>query len=70
MTRMRESGAFPRAMSASSGAWPGARSRGDKTVWDPWGNDATFLAVKFWARQIDAAAKANVSVNITARRRA
>jgi hypothetical protein len=41
--------AYPRAMSTSIGTWPGAMSKGDKTVWDPWGNDATFGEVRFWA---------------------
>ncbi len=41
--------AFPRAMSTSIGTWPGAMSKGDKTVWDPWGNDTTFAEVRFWA---------------------
>jgi hypothetical protein len=46
-------GLYPRAMSTSiaatsSLAWPGTLSCGDKTVWDPWGDDDTFDDVKFW----------------------
>jgi len=39
---------LPRCLSTSIGDWPGAKSKGDKTVWDPWGNDAKFGAVKFY----------------------
>lgn len=39
---------YPLCMSTSIGVWPGAKSKGDKTVWDPWGNDTTFAKVKFW----------------------
>jgi len=40
---------YPRSMSTSLGAWPGALSCGDKTVWDPWGRDAAFKKeVRFW----------------------
>jgi hypothetical protein len=46
--RMRSHGKYPPAMSTSMGSWPGAMSKGDKTVWDPWANDATFQKVKFW----------------------
>lgn len=41
-------GLYPLAMSTSIGTWPGAMSKGDKTVWDPWGTDASFAKVKFW----------------------
>jgi hypothetical protein len=46
-------GSYPLAMSTSIGArssldWPGALSRGDKTVWDPWGKDDAFADVLFW----------------------
>lgn len=44
----RATGFYPRALSTSSGTWPGAKSRGDKTVWDPWGSDEAFAKVKFW----------------------
>lgn len=39
---------YARAMSTSMGSWPGAKSKGDKTVWDPWGNDRKFHTVRFW----------------------
>jgi len=45
---MRATGHYPRALSTSSGNWPGARSRGDKTIWDPWGSDEAFKQVKFF----------------------
>jgi hypothetical protein len=45
---MRATGFYPRALSTSMGQWPGARSRGDKTVWDPWGSDDAFDDVEFW----------------------
>jgi hypothetical protein len=45
---MKATGWYPRAMSTSQGTWPGAMSRGDKTVWDPWGSDDAFDAVRFW----------------------
>lgn len=45
---MRATGKYPRCLSTSIGSWPGAMSKGDKTVWDPWGNDNTFAKVKFW----------------------
>ncbi len=46
-------GLYPRAMSTSIGArssldWPGTLSCGDKTVWDPWGDDRKFQDVRFW----------------------
>ena len=46
----RSHGKYPPAMSTSiNKRWPGAMSRaGDKTVWDPWGDDAQFALVKFW----------------------
>jgi hypothetical protein len=46
--KVRPRGSFPRAMSTSLGGWPGARSYGDKTVWDAWGDDTEFKKVKFW----------------------
>ena len=52
---------YPRALSTSSGSWPGAMSKGDKTVWDPWGTDKTFAAVRFWA-------EANIWDKVTKRR--
>ncbi len=40
-------GIYPLAMSTSMGNWPGAKSNGDKTVFDPWGRDR-FKKVRFW----------------------
>ena len=40
-------GIYARAMSTSMGSWPGAKSNGDKTVFDPWG-PVKFKNVKFW----------------------
>ncbi|HUB30836.1 MAG TPA: hypothetical protein VL967_14110 [Terracidiphilus sp.] len=45
---LRSHGMYPRALSTSSGSWPGARSKGDKTVWDPWADDDLFENVTFW----------------------
>jgi len=47
---LRSHGNYPRALSTSIGTWPGAMSKGDKTVWDPWANDDVFDDVKFWAK--------------------
>lgn len=41
-------GNYALAMSTSLGSWPGAMSKGDKTVRDPWGRDEVFAKVKFW----------------------
>lgn len=46
-------GLYPLALSTSIGAsssldWPGVMSCGDKTVWDPWGDDPRFAEVHFW----------------------
>jgi hypothetical protein len=46
--RIGDHGNYPLAMSTSLGSWPGAKSRGDKTVWDAWGSDAKFARVRFW----------------------
>ncbi len=54
-------GSYPLALSTSLGSWPGARSNGDKTVWDPWGKDASFELVKFWAPAKSASGKPDVS---------
>ena len=43
----QQHGYYARAMSTSMGNWPGAKSRGDKTVYDAWGS-RKFSAVKFW----------------------
>jgi hypothetical protein len=40
---------YPLAMSTSLGSWAGAKSKGEKTVWDPWGSDEAFDGVRFWA---------------------
>jgi hypothetical protein len=40
-------GTYALAMSTSLGSWPGAKSKGDRTVRDPWGEKA-FQGVKFW----------------------
>lgn len=52
---MSRTGLYPLAMSTSVGSWPGAMSKGDKTVWDPWGNDDRFAEVKFWHNDVAAA---------------
>jgi hypothetical protein len=47
---LKSTGAYARCMSTSiSKKWPGAMSKGDKTVWDPWGKDEAFEDVLFWA---------------------
>lgn len=48
---LRSHGVYPRALSTSIGSWPGAKSRGDKTVWDPWASDEIFSDVGFWTRK-------------------
>lgn len=40
-------GPYALVMSRSMGSWPGAMSKGDKTVRDPW-SEAKFADVKFW----------------------
>ncbi len=45
---MRARGPYPRAMSTSLSGWAGAKSRGDKTIWDPWASDVKFKQVTFW----------------------
>jgi hypothetical protein len=50
MQKVRSHGLYPRCMSQSKAAFPGTRSRGDKTVWDPWANDTTFADVQYWAK--------------------
>lgn len=44
---LRSHGLYARAMSRSLGNWPGAKSDGDKTIWDPWAG-AKFNGVKLW----------------------
>jgi hypothetical protein len=41
-------GSYALAMSTSMGSFPGARSKGEKTIRDPWGNETKFQQVKFW----------------------
>lgn len=43
---------YPLCLSTSIGRWPGAKSRGTLTVWDPWGKDDAFAQVKFWTPSI------------------
>lgn len=43
------SGAYPPSASGAMGAWPGAKSRGEKTVRDPWSAD-DFSKVTFWTK--------------------
>lgn len=40
-------GNFALAMSTSLGTWPGAMSKGDKTIRDPWGRDDIFSRSNF-----------------------
>jgi hypothetical protein len=47
-TMLLKSGSYPLAMSTSIGSWPGAMSKGDKTIWDPWGDDDKFKLLKFY----------------------
>jgi len=46
---LRSHGNYPPALSTSNGSWPGAKSDGDKTVWDPWADDDKFADVTFWS---------------------
>jgi hypothetical protein len=41
---------YPLAMSGAMSAWPGARSRGERTVQDPWGGKG-FRGGTFWTRE-------------------
>lgn len=52
MKTLRPRGLYPLAMSTSLGSWPGAVSKGDKTIWDPWANDGKFSTVKFWRLEL------------------
>jgi hypothetical protein len=45
---MRSHGIRPRCLSRTMGAWPGGTSKGEKNVFDPWGNDLAFGQVRFW----------------------
>jgi hypothetical protein len=62
---VRQVGLFPLALSTSMGSWPGAKSRGTKTVWDPWGKDEAFAEVTFWTPRQSSAKTANVSEKIS-----
>ncbi len=48
---MDAKGFYPSALSTSMGPWPGAMSRGDKTVWDPW--PSAWDDVRFWVNVED-----------------
>jgi len=50
MLTMRGNAEYPLCLSTSIGSWPGAMSKGDKTVWDPWANDEVFKKVTFWSK--------------------
>ena len=47
MQIMRSHGLYARSMSRALGNWPGAKSDGDKTVWDAWAGPK-FGKVRFW----------------------
>lgn len=47
MRIMGPKGVYARAMSTAMGSWPGAKSNGDKTVFDPW-KAKDFKRVRFW----------------------
>lgn len=46
----RSNGMFPPSVSGASSTWPGARSRGEKTVRDPW-SAADWPKVSFWTKE-------------------
>jgi hypothetical protein len=46
--QVRGTGIYALVMSTSMGNWPGAKSNGNRTVWDPWGDDFQFRKVRFW----------------------
>jgi hypothetical protein len=48
LVKARSHGQFPRACSTSLGSWPGGVSKGEKTVFDSWGNDTNYRGVKYW----------------------
>lgn len=45
---VRTAGNYPRAMSTSSGNWPGEKSNGEKTVWDSWGRDSRYKTIEYY----------------------
>jgi hypothetical protein len=53
---MRSHGIYARAMSRSLGSWSGAKSDGDKTIWDPWAGPK-FEKVRFWVLKSSKPAK-------------
>lgn len=53
---MRSHGVYARSMSRSLGSWPGAKSDGDKTVWDAWAGPK-FDRVRFWVLKSSKPAK-------------
>lgn len=46
---MRRQGSYPLSASGAASSWPGARSRGEKTVRDPWSN-TDWPSVTFWTK--------------------
>ena len=44
----RDYGMFPKSCSTAAGSWPGARSNGDKSSFDAWGNADNYKGVKYW----------------------
>jgi hypothetical protein len=41
-------GTYPRSCSTAKGGWPGGISKGEKTVFDAWGNMDAYAGVKYW----------------------
>jgi hypothetical protein len=41
-------GRYPRSCSTAMGGWPGAISKGEKTVFDSWGSAKGYEGVKYW----------------------
>ncbi len=41
-------GKYPRACSTASGHWPGAKSKGEKSAFDPWGSQTKYQEVDYW----------------------
>ncbi len=54
---------WPLAISGSNGSWPGAKSRGEFTVRDPW-SDADWAKVVFWADPKDVASNPDVASEV------
>jgi len=53
---LRSHGIYARSMSRSLGSWAGAKSDGDKTVWDAWAGPK-FDKVRFWVHKASKPAK-------------